>query len=198
MRLLTGIVVLSLSLGTVALAAEAPALAPSVLSWTPKQQAWGYRHMEDAFPVKVISRGTTVRELPKAAQEINPTWTVPYSIATGEMLPKLRRNPSAYSAEFEVFMNGKLTSWSGINWNAYGKGNFPFTFRQKPGPKNALGKVKFMLPNPYNIYLHDTPAKDKFLATTRAFSHGCVRVQNPRQFAAVLLGWDEAVQAAVL
>ena len=120
--------------------------------------------------------------------EINPTWTVPYSIATGEMLPKLRRNPSAYAAEFEVFMNGKLTSWSGINWNAYGKGNFPFTFRQKPGPKNALGKVKFMLPNPYNIYLHDTPAKDKFLATTRAFSHGCIRVSRPMDLADHLVG----------
>ena len=85
MRLLTGIVVLSLSLGTAALAAEAPALTPSVLSWTPKQQAWGYRHMEDAFPVKVVARGTTVRDLPKAAQEINPTWTwqgKPQTIAT--------------------------------------------------------------------------------------------------------------------
>ena len=85
MRLLTGIVVLSLSLGTAALAAEAPALTQSVLSWTPKQQAWGYRHMEDAFPVKVVARGTTVRDLPKAAQEINPTWTwqgKPQTIAT--------------------------------------------------------------------------------------------------------------------
>ena len=75
MRLLTGIAVLSLSLSSVALAAEPPALTPSVLSWTPKQQAWGYRHMEDAFPVKVVARGPSVRELPKAAQEINPTWT---------------------------------------------------------------------------------------------------------------------------
>ena len=127
--------------------------------------------------------------------EINPTWTVPYSIATGEMLPKLRRNPSAYAADFDVFMNGKLSSWRGINWNAYGKGNFPFTFRQKPGPKNALGKVKFMLPNPYNIYLHDTPAKDKFLATTRAFSHGCIRVSQPMDLAYHLVGdiagWTE-------
>lgn len=75
MRLLTGIAVLSLSLSSAALAAEPPALTPSVLSWTPKQQAWGYRHMEDAFPVKVVARGPSVRELPKAAQEINPTWT---------------------------------------------------------------------------------------------------------------------------
>ncbi|MCA3556340.1 L,D-transpeptidase family protein [Aestuariivirga sp.] len=120
--------------------------------------------------------------------EINPTWTVPYSIATGEMLPKLRRNPSAYAGDFEVFMNGKLASWGGINWNAYGKGNFPFTFRQKPGPRNALGKVKFMLPNPYNIYLHDTPAKDKFLAITRAFSHGCIRLSRPMDLAYHLVG----------
>ncbi|MEY4249644.1 MAG: hypothetical protein RJA87_1277 [Pseudomonadota bacterium] len=75
MRLVTGIAVLSLSLSTATLAAEPPALTPSVLSWTPKQQAWGYRHMEDAFPVKVVARGPSVRELPKAAQELNPTWT---------------------------------------------------------------------------------------------------------------------------
>ena len=75
MRLLTGIAVLSLSLGTAAFAADPPTLTNSVLSWTPKQQAWGYRHMEDAFPVKVVARGASVHELPKAAQEINPTWT---------------------------------------------------------------------------------------------------------------------------
>jgi murein L,D-transpeptidase YcbB/YkuD len=120
--------------------------------------------------------------------EINPTWTVPYSIATKEMLPKLRRNPMAYAGDFEVFMDGKLRSWGGINWNAYGPGRFPFTFRQKAGPKNALGKVKFMLPNPHNIYLHDTPAKDKFLATARAFSHGCIRLSRPMDLAYRLAG----------
>lgn len=133
--------------------------------------------------------------------EINPTWTVPYSIATKEMLPKLRRNPMAYAGDFEVFMNGKLTSWGGINWNAYGAGKFPFTFRQKPGPKNALGKVKFMLPNPHNIYLHDTPAKDKFLATARAFSHGCIRLSRPMdlayRLAGEIAGWSkERIDAA--
>jgi len=120
--------------------------------------------------------------------EVNPTWTVPYNIATGEMLPKLRANPFAYAADFDVFMNGKLTSWGTIDWNAYGKGNFPFTFRQHPGPKNALGKVKFMLPNVHNIYLHDTPAKDKFLQTTRAFSHGCIRLSRPIELAYHVIG----------
>ncbi|MCA3572557.1 MAG: L,D-transpeptidase family protein [Aestuariivirga sp.] len=120
--------------------------------------------------------------------EINPTWTVPYSIATKEMLPKLRKNPMAYASDFEIFVNGKLSSWGGINWNAYGPGRFPFTFRQKPGPKNALGKVKFMLPNPHNIYLHDTPSKDKFLATARAFSHGCIRLSRPMDLTYRLVG----------
>lgn len=120
--------------------------------------------------------------------DINPTWTVPYSIATKEMLPKLRANRFAYAEDFEVFMNGKLVSWSGINWGAYGPGRFPFTFRQKPGPKNALGRVKFMLPNKHNIYLHDTPAKDKFAATARAFSHGCIRLSRPFDFAYAVLG----------
>ncbi len=120
--------------------------------------------------------------------EFNPTWTVPYSIATGEMLPRLRQNPFAYAEDFDVFMNGQLVSWSSIAWTSYGAGNFPFTFRQRPGPKNALGKVKFMLPNPYNIYLHDTPAKEKFLATTRAFSHGCIRLSRPLDFAYKIVG----------
>ncbi len=127
--------------------------------------------------------------------EINPTWTVPYSIATKEMLPKLRRSPMAYASDFEIFSNGKLASWGGINWNAYGPGRFPFTFRQKPGPKNALGKVKFMLPNVHNIYLHDTPSKDKFLATARAFSHGCIRLSRPMdltyRWVGEIAGWPK-------
>jgi L,D-transpeptidase YcbB len=120
--------------------------------------------------------------------ELNPTWTVPYSIATKEMLPKLRQNPFAYAADFDVFVNGQLASWGGIDWSAYGPGSFPFTFRQHPGPKNALGKVKFMLPNAHNIYLHDTPAKDKFLQTTRAFSHGCIRLSRPLDLAYRVVG----------
>lgn len=120
--------------------------------------------------------------------EINPTWTVPYSIATGEMLSKLRADPYAYAADFDLFMNGKIAPWGTVDWFAYGRGNFPFTFRQRPGPKNALGKVKFMLPNTHNIYLHDTPAKEKFHATARAFSHGCIRLSRPIDLLFKLVG----------
>ncbi len=111
--------------------------------------------------------------------ELNPYWTVPYSIATKEMLAKLQANPNAYAKDFEVFANGQLASWGSIDWRSYGGGAFPFTFRQKPGRSNALGRVKFMLPNKHNIYLHDTPAQDKFASTTRAFSHGCIRLSRP-------------------
>jgi murein L,D-transpeptidase YcbB/YkuD len=104
------------------------------------------------------------------------------------MLPKLRASPLAYADEFDVFFNGKQTSWGSVNWSSYGAGSFPFTFRQRPGPRNALGKVKFMLPNKHNIYLHDTPAKDKFANTTRAFSHGCIRLSRPDDLAYALLG----------
>jgi murein L,D-transpeptidase YcbB/YkuD len=127
--------------------------------------------------------------------EFNPTWTVPYSIATKEMLPRLRGNPFAYASDFEVFIGGKLATWGSIDWFAYGPGNFPFTFRQKPGPKNALGKVKFMMPNKHNIYLHDSPAKDKFLQTARAFSHGCIRLSRPVDLAYAMVpdlgGWSK-------
>jgi L,D-transpeptidase YcbB len=120
--------------------------------------------------------------------ELNPTWTVPYSIATKEMLPKLRANPYYYAEDFELFANGKLSGWASVNWRSVAPGRFPYTFRQRPGPKNALGKVKFMLPNKHNIYLHDTPAKDKFANTTRAFSHGCIRLSRPADLAYGLLG----------
>ncbi len=134
--------------------------------------------------------------------ELNPTWTVPYSIATQEMLPKLRSNRFAYAEDFDVFVNGALSSWGSINWDAYGPGKFPFTFRQRPGPKNALGKVKFMLPNKHNIYLHDTPSKDKFASTSRAFSHGCIRLSRPIELAHTLIrevpGWSDALVDGVL
>jgi L,D-transpeptidase YcbB len=130
--------------------------------------------------------------------ELNPTWTVPYSIATKEMLPKLRGNAYAYANEFDVFASGKLADWGSINWSSYGAGSFPFTFRQRPGDKNALGRVKFMLPNSHDIYLHDTPSKDKFANSTRAFSHGCIRLSRPVDLAYALLGDKLGLSQAAL
>ncbi len=147
-------------------------------------------HVVDRMNVVVGAVATQTPEFSANLQyvELNPTWTVPYSIATTEMLPKLRSNGFAYAEEFELFANGKLADWGSVNWASYGPGSFPFTFRQRPGVRNALGKVKFMLPNAHNIYLHDTPAKDKFANATRAFSHGCIRLSRPADFAYELLG----------
>jgi murein L,D-transpeptidase YcbB/YkuD len=152
----------------------------------------------ERMPVVVGAPATQTPEFSDELEyvELNPTWTVPYAIATSEMLPRLRKNPSAYADDFDVFMNGQITSWGSIDWSLYGPGHFPFTFRQRPGPRNALGKVKFMLPNQHNIYLHDTPAKDKFLETSRAFSHGCIRLSEPVALAYTVLGeeagWSKA------
>ncbi len=120
---------------------------------------------------------------------INPTWHVPRSIATEEMLPKLKRNPGALGGTFDVMTrNGTRVNPAYVNFRQYNQSNFPFIVKQRPGTSNALGRVKFMFPNQYNIYLHDTPSKSLFNRDARAYSHGCVRVQKPFEFAYVLLG----------
>jgi L,D-transpeptidase YcbB len=152
-------------------------------------QHWQSNTIVDRMDVVVGAVATQTPEFSGEMQyiELNPYWTVPYTIATKEMLPKLQANPQQYAGDFEVFSGGQVVDWSSIDWNQYGTGSFPFTFRQKPGPKNALGKVKFMLPNKFNIYLHDTPAKDKFSNVSRAFSHGCIRLSRPGDLAYALL-----------
>jgi murein L,D-transpeptidase YcbB/YkuD len=100
----------------------------------------------------------------------SPYWNVPPSIMKKEILPALRKNPGYLKKH-------------GMEWN----GN---AIRQKPGPSNSLGLVKFLFPNSYNIYLHDTPAKDLFNEPTRAFSHGCIRLADPKKLAVYLLKDD--------
>ncbi|SFT44730.1 Murein L,D-transpeptidase YcbB/YkuD [Pseudovibrio denitrificans] len=120
--------------------------------------------------------------------EINPTWGVPWSIATNEYLPKLRKNASALSGTgINVYKNGKRVDPTAINWSNVSKRKFGYQLRQKAGRKNALGAVKYMFPNKHNIYLHDTPSKRLFNKDQRAFSHGCIRVQDPFTFGEVLL-----------
>jgi L,D-transpeptidase YcbB len=111
---------------------------------------------------------------------INPTWTVPYSIASREMLPKLQKDPGYLAQHNMIIMDrdGKKLDPNSIDFDQYSKNNFPFVIRQEPGPQNALGEVKFIFPNPFNVYVHDTPARSLFAMEDRAFSHGCIRLQN--------------------
>lgn len=121
--------------------------------------------------------------------EFNPYWNVPYSIATKEYLPKLKKNPYALQSKaFRVLAKDKVLDPGQVPWHSYSQGEFPVRLRQDPGPSNALGRVKFMFPNEFSIYIHDTPAQSKFDRESRYFSHGCIRVQNPFGLAEALLG----------
>ncbi len=122
---------------------------------------------------------------------INPSWYVPRSIVTKEYLPQLQRNPGAVSHLKITDRNGREVNRNAVNFNRFNERNFPYSMRQPPSPRNALGLVKFMFPNRYNIYLHDTPAKSLFGREVRAFSHGCIRLNDPFDFAYALLAKQE-------
>ena len=119
----------------------------------------------------------------------NPTWTLPYSIATHETLPRLKKDPGYLAAKNMEIMdrNGKILNPDNIDFSKYSTGNFPFIIRQKAGPHNALGQIKFIFPNKYAVYLHDTPAKSLFNREDRAFSHGCIRLEDKWDLAMSLL-----------
>ena len=118
---------------------------------------------------------------------INPSWYVPRSIITKEYLPQLQRNPNAVSQLIITDSRGRRVNRGAVDFSQYTASNFPYSMRQPPSRGNALGLVKFMFPNRYNIYLHDTPAKSLFGRETRAFSHGCIRLNDPFDFAYALL-----------
>ncbi|BCP54976.1 hypothetical protein K32_35930 [Kaistia sp. 32K] len=129
---------------------------------------------------------------------VNPSWNVPASITMKEMLPAVRRDPGYMTRKgYQVLANvdGKyrpidpqMVDWSNVNPRQ-------IMIRQPPGDDNALGNVKFLFPNEHSVYLHDTPSKSFFKRDVRALSHGCVRVQDPLEFADVLLahqgGWSQ-------
>ncbi len=118
---------------------------------------------------------------------VNPSWSVPRSITVKEYLPLLQRNRNAVSHLSVIDRNGRVVPRGNVNFASYNERNFPYALRQAPSDGNALGLVKFMFPNEYNIYLHDTPAKDLFAHEVRAYSHGCVRLGSPFDFAHALL-----------
>ena len=128
---------------------------------------------------------------------INPSWNVPDSIARKEIIEKIRKDPH-YLAKQNIEV---LRGWGSreeeinpetIDWSKITPKNLSYRFRQKPGLLNALGRIKFMLPNKFDVYLHDTPARSLFSQQVRTFSHGCTRIEKPIELAEYLLrdaGW---------
>ena len=118
-----------------------------------------------------------------------PEWRMPYSIATNEILPQLKRNPNYLSSKnFRLYNQaGDRVNAAQVKWNKVTSADFPYQIRQAPSYRNALGSVVFRFANPYDIYLHDTPTKKAFLTDYRALSHGCIRVQHAADLARFLL-----------
>lgn len=122
----------------------------------------------------------------------NPTWTVPPTILQKDILPKVKKNPD-YLRKMKISVidrKGKRVDSNSVNWSKYSKG-VPYTLRQEPGPHNALGRIKFIFPNKYFIYLHDTPSRSLFQRQDRAFSSGCIRVDKDIELAEILLNDSE-------
>ena len=155
-----------------------------------------HKGADTLFTTKVIvgtlKHQTPVFTAPLSYLVFSPYWNIPPSIAKNETLPAIRKNANYLQRNNMEVVNtaGQPLTSSQVNWNAK---PFPYLIRQKPGESNALGQVKFMFPNPNNVYLHDTPAKQLFDQDLRAFSHGCIRMAQPRDFAELLLknseGW---------
>jgi len=118
---------------------------------------------------------------------LNPYWNVPQSIVQKELIPKLLKNPKAMAKRGIEIRTGwskhaKKVKVDSVDWESYLYADYvPFRFAQIPGKRNALGKLKFLFPNKYSVYMHDTPAKGLFSRTKRAYSHGCIRLQKPRE-----------------
>ena len=169
-------------------------------------RAYLMRDREIAWQTKV-QVGKTYHKTPVFRDEMkyvvfNPTWTVPYSIASKEMLPKIKSDPEYFQTrDFDVKdRSGNVIDPATVDWSSVSRRNFAYTLVQRPGPNNALGRVKFIFPNKHAVYLHDTPSKYLFGRAERAFSHGCIRVEDPYEFAELLLGsdWDQDKIAATL
>lgn len=153
--------------------------------------------------VGTVHTETPLFQAPMKYVVLNPTWTVPYKIASEELLPKIRGDPSFLSrGGYQLFDRaGDPVDPATVDWATLNRNNFPLMLVQQPGPANQLGRIKFVFPNEYAVFMHDTPAKNLFLRACRAFSHGCIRVEQPVDLAVRLLereGWPrERIDAEI-
>jgi murein L,D-transpeptidase YcbB/YkuD len=155
--------------------------------------------MENSRPVLTIAAivGRSYRRTPVFTAnmtylEFNPYWNVPKSIAQKDIIPRARKDPEyLVNQHIRVFENwtpeAREIDPRSVDWSQVQKQGGSFVFRQDPGPDNALGRVKFMFPNKFSVYVHDTPHHELFEKTRRSFSSGCVRVAEPVELATYLL-----------
>jgi murein L,D-transpeptidase YcbB/YkuD len=134
-----------------------------------------------------VMNQTPVFQSKLSTVEFNPYWTVPKSIAVKEILPSLKKDPTYLEKHNMVLYKGNDIVETPASFDSYTENNFPYIIKENPGEKNSLGQVKFLFPNPYSIYMHDTPSKYLFDQDVRSFSHGCIRLNNPIKFANYLL-----------
>ncbi|HLV82251.1 MAG TPA: L,D-transpeptidase family protein [Devosia sp.] len=161
------------------------------------------RDNQEEYTTRVVV-GTVRNQTPVFSDSIrhivvNPYWNVPSSIVKAEIAPAVLNNPGYIdSHNYDLLYQGSpISPWS-VDWNQVSASNFPFRVRQRPGTSNALGQIKFLFPNKHDVYLHDTPSKSLFSRDSRALSHGCVRVQNPLEFAGALLANETKISRSSL
>jgi L,D-transpeptidase YcbB len=185
--------------------------------WLPQNIGTRYIQVNiPSFHLNVIKNGNTVLAMPVVVGKpywntplfsanmtyiiLNPYWNIPKSIALEETLPKIHADPDYLSKRNIRVLQGWTDGSteidpSTIDWSQVNNNNLKYRFRQNPGPSNPLGRIKFMLPNEYNVYLHDTSQKNLFKKQRRDFSHGCIRVENPIGLAEYVLsaepGWTK-------
>jgi murein L,D-transpeptidase YcbB/YkuD len=180
--------------------------------WQPRDLGPRYIIINIAdFDLKVMDAGKTVMQMRVIVGQpywstpvfhsvmtyliINPYWNIPYKIAVEETIPDIKRDPG-YLAQKGIRVisgwqdNAPQIDPNTIDWSSMDPKSFRYRLRQDPGPLNALGRIKFMLPNKFDVYLHDTPGGELFKREQRDFSHGCVRIQEPLDLAAYLLAED--------
>ncbi len=144
-----------------------------------------------------VVAGRRSRRTPEVSSELtylvlNPCWNIPHGIAKRDILPKIQEDPHYLLRQdilvFENWENDspKIDAQS-VEWSKVTERSFAFKLRQEPGPRNALGHIKFAFPNPFSVYLHGTPVQSLFRKTQRDFSSGCVRIEKPIELASLLL-----------
>ncbi|MBE0503248.1 MAG: L,D-transpeptidase family protein [Desulfuromonadales bacterium] len=204
----------------VSAADRARQLAVNLERWRWLPRSFGERHLRvnlPAFHLELIEKGEwildmrvivgrQVRQTPAFVGRmtylvLNPYWEVPPNLAVLDLLPKIQADIGYLAKNGIAVFNrpgGTQLNPATIDWQQLGTGNFPYHLRQDPGPKNALGRVKFMFPNRYRVYLHDTSTPKLFEREQRTFSSGCIRIEKPYELATYLLKNSLAVSPAAL